>query len=99
PFAKMGVEKLGEWVLNNLIKVIISRMSYFSGKCYALFGSSEYYNQCRMATHFSQSAQHETVDEHRFIRLFHNMRSAADEQTRKVDAQELDLVDQVMGIV
>ncbi|GMT02992.1 hypothetical protein PENTCL1PPCAC_25166, partial [Pristionchus entomophagus] len=75
-------------------------MSYLCEKCRALFGSSEYYNQCRMATYTitARASPNDTMDEYRLIRMFNNIGAATEEQNRAVNAREQALIDQTLSV-
>ncbi|GMR38718.1 hypothetical protein PMAYCL1PPCAC_08913, partial [Pristionchus mayeri] len=72
-------------------------LSFMYEKCQALFGSAEYYNQCRMAAHLTSSRARpgDSLSEHRLVRLFNTLVAAADEQNRAIDAREKALIDQI----
>ncbi|GMT03663.1 hypothetical protein PENTCL1PPCAC_25837, partial [Pristionchus entomophagus] len=75
-------------------------MSYLFERCRALFGSSEYYHQCRMATHtiVSRAPANDTKGEYRIIRMFDNITESAAERSREVKAIEQKLIDQTIVV-
>ncbi|GMS86911.1 hypothetical protein PENTCL1PPCAC_9086, partial [Pristionchus entomophagus] len=110
--AIMGGVAASKWFfmggINWLDQTIITRvtgtgihecMSHLFEKCRALFGSYEYYHQCRMATHniAARAPANDTKDEYRIIRMFDSIGSVADEQSRKVNTREQELIDQTIN--
>ncbi|GMS87360.1 hypothetical protein PENTCL1PPCAC_9535 [Pristionchus entomophagus] len=99
-FIMSGINWLDETIVTRVTGVGIHQcMSHLFEKCRAFFGSSEYYHQCRMATYniAARAPASDTKDEYRIIRMFDSIGSAAEEQSRKVDARVQELIDQTMN--